>query len=670
MTDIVYQTNLGGNLTLRATNTASNPIVTIPSITGNIVTTGDTATVTANMITPGALSQTATYLQGSSGSVSRTIQNKLQESVSVKDFGAVGDGVTDDTTAFINMRNSLISIDPNQNWRIYFGKGNFTYNNNKWLCGLRNVILDLGGGTITYTQTNVSTGDYISCLSTASYQLAPTTDTPNSGNTVINGFTISSCNSGDSTLSFIASSAAANFSVGEPILIAGYDFQPLGYPSNFQYFEYNIVQSVNTGTNQITVQPLKNAYKSTWPLYTSGGRTTGPGQVFKLINRAGIASGAAWPNVLLNIKIMNGTWNGTNANHNLGIVVGQRCIYENMTFNVLTNYGFSAEYLAYKDCYILGEQLEIDKIVETCLIQGGYFNKIRGATGVTQLEIDSTKIQKDFVVSPTKLIAQNVTAGPSSSSPSGISVNVDTESTILNNCNFQTPASNDAFVTGNPLNTFTVYPTYVSGGNVQFTPDPNNPLLKIGLYLMKNDASVYGKIVDVINGTPNTYVVQWTNTGVSSGDTLYAFNPQVITLIGQNFGPTGWPGCILDPFDGSLKVSPTSKNMVVDRFNVFNKITSISINVIKAGTSGSPSIVLRGFGGSPFLCSVNANYAGVRTITASAATGAQSGDDLSGYTNLSSLILSLRFDATGFASDPSARPIYTVTINCNPLLKL
>jgi hypothetical protein len=43
--------------------------------------------------------QNVTYSQGGTGSVSRTVENKLQESVSVKDFGAVGDGVTDDTAA-------------------------------------------------------------------------------------------------------------------------------------------------------------------------------------------------------------------------------------------------------------------------------------------------------------------------------------------------------------------------------------------------------------------------------------------------------------------------------------------------------------------------------------------------------------------------------------------
>ena len=39
------------------------------------------------------------YNQGGSGAVARTTASKLQESVSVKDFGAVGDGTTDDTAA-------------------------------------------------------------------------------------------------------------------------------------------------------------------------------------------------------------------------------------------------------------------------------------------------------------------------------------------------------------------------------------------------------------------------------------------------------------------------------------------------------------------------------------------------------------------------------------------
>lgn len=39
------------------------------------------------------------YNQGSAGAVDRTVENRLQDYVSVKDFGAVGDGITNDTAA-------------------------------------------------------------------------------------------------------------------------------------------------------------------------------------------------------------------------------------------------------------------------------------------------------------------------------------------------------------------------------------------------------------------------------------------------------------------------------------------------------------------------------------------------------------------------------------------
>ena len=62
------------------------------------------------------------YTQGSANAVSRTVQNKLQESVSVKDFGAVGDGSTDDTVAIQNAINYAGTVN---GATVYFPTGTY-----------------------------------------------------------------------------------------------------------------------------------------------------------------------------------------------------------------------------------------------------------------------------------------------------------------------------------------------------------------------------------------------------------------------------------------------------------------------------------------------------------------------------------------------------------------
>ena len=91
-----------------------------------------------------------------SGAVGRTVHQKLQESVSVKDFGAVGDGVTDDTLAIQAAIDSLAGT-------IYFPDGTYITsatlvmdNNNQTLQGSgRNkasIDADFRGGAVIQIQ--------------------------------------------------------------------------------------------------------------------------------------------------------------------------------------------------------------------------------------------------------------------------------------------------------------------------------------------------------------------------------------------------------------------------------------------------------------------------------------------------------------------------------------
>jgi hypothetical protein len=94
---IVNGTTIGGDATLVATTGALTVTKTAGVAFAASATTNTTVTGNIN------------YTQGGTGATSRTVTNKLQESVSVKDFGAVGDGVTDDTAAIV----AALAANPN-----------------------------------------------------------------------------------------------------------------------------------------------------------------------------------------------------------------------------------------------------------------------------------------------------------------------------------------------------------------------------------------------------------------------------------------------------------------------------------------------------------------------------------------------------------------------------
>jgi len=73
--------------------------------TGNSIFTG--YPVTRDQLSLPILGTDSSFIQAGTGAITRNMQDKARESVSVKDFGAVGDGTTDDTAAIQAFFNSF-----------------------------------------------------------------------------------------------------------------------------------------------------------------------------------------------------------------------------------------------------------------------------------------------------------------------------------------------------------------------------------------------------------------------------------------------------------------------------------------------------------------------------------------------------------------------------------
>jgi len=115
-------------------------------LNGVVTTAGDALNAITNASTG---SQYVGFLQAGLGAVTRTAQAKMRDIVSVKDFGAVGDGVADDTVAVLNALAYVKSIDGS----LYFPAGNYLVQSAMYL---DRGITVYGDGLIATTITRTS----------------------------------------------------------------------------------------------------------------------------------------------------------------------------------------------------------------------------------------------------------------------------------------------------------------------------------------------------------------------------------------------------------------------------------------------------------------------------------------------------------------------------------
>lgn len=99
-------------------------------------------------------SSVSPFIQSGTGAVSRTIQSKLREFISVKDFGATGDGITNDAAAVQLAANAAAGK------VLLFPPGTYVVNDGFSITGANSVVMGYGA-TITYNTTSAT---YYHCI--------------------------------------------------------------------------------------------------------------------------------------------------------------------------------------------------------------------------------------------------------------------------------------------------------------------------------------------------------------------------------------------------------------------------------------------------------------------------------------------------------------------------
>lgn len=95
---------------LTLADSSGSVIWTVDNVGGLITQTQLNNYVTLATLASSSGSSLTGFIQSGTGAVLRTVQSKLRDLVSAKDFGAVGDGIVDDTTAIQNALNGTKAV--------------------------------------------------------------------------------------------------------------------------------------------------------------------------------------------------------------------------------------------------------------------------------------------------------------------------------------------------------------------------------------------------------------------------------------------------------------------------------------------------------------------------------------------------------------------------------
>ena len=162
----------------------------------------------------------------------------------VTDFGAVGDGITDDSLA-VDRWLAWAKTQGTAPVELYMPALKYHFAGENGLTnGLYNVTISGYGATVDslFIGTKGLLRD----------------DFDHSAR-------IQSVSAGATSVDLMTSADASKFSVGQWVLVCGLSLQTWGYPPNWQFFEYKQITNIS-GPVVTFSDGLAHSYKSTWPV--------------------------------------------------------------------------------------------------------------------------------------------------------------------------------------------------------------------------------------------------------------------------------------------------------------------------------------------------------------------------------------------------------------------
>jgi hypothetical protein len=287
----------------------------------------------------------------------------------VTDFGAVGDGITDDAGAFVRMGDVLNGTSGND---VIFPAGNFKCFSNGDQGTGRILGATLSGipyldGVVQCRLLGVGSGSTTIDLNGWGAHVIAKGQKQNGNNFA----KIASVNAGSNTATLLDVADASLFALNQWVLVSGLNIQDIysplasggyGYPANLTVFEYIKITGIS-GSTLTFATTLTKSYLSTWPEQNQG-------------NNFEINSGG--PAGIYSLPI---SWDADVLYDAMTIATPSGQIYANARMAVFTDCIFPGggpvpsqnDYWEVNNCFHTNTVIEVDKLVNEMVVIGGTY---------------------------------------------------------------------------------------------------------------------------------------------------------------------------------------------------------------------------------------------------------------------------------------------------------